>query len=258
MRIRLISIIEVARIPKREAASRETSNGPGSKEGKSKTVSNRRCNHPMPEHRACEHVPSLALLSLSLFLSSLSRATPRISHGIKPNPGQRRAGFHPPVYAVAASGSSVWTKPFIPPNFQPHRVYSTSEQLPNSQRSLSPHPVVPDHHLEQTPPGIHDQTPRAPSFLNILFTRRPTSSSSPPPVSLHHLTLCLFVSHIAPLSLSRPSRLPEHRCSSCTRQFYRRSFPSSIASLFTLHRPIALWLSHYRLFLSLIARIYLG
>lgn len=100
--------------------------------------------------------------------------------------------------------------------------------------------------------GIHDRTPGAPGFLNILFTRHPASSSSPPRVSLRCLSLYLFILH-APFSrlrlrLSIDILLPL--------QFEAALSSSDRPTLFILHRPIVRPLSS--LFLSLIARIYLG
>lgn len=97
---------------------------------------------------------------------------------------------------------SVWTGPFIPPNFQPapHRVY---RRPTSSQPWTSPLPprrlTVPDHHLEQTPSASTTEPPGVPGFLNILFTRHPASCSFAslslvaPPFSLSlHLTYTPF------------------------------------------------------------------
>lgn len=157
--------------------------------------------------------PSLSLLSLSLAVSGNSENLPRDK--TKPGPALRR--FYPLLYTRSRRA--------VPPLRLDQTVYpaelSASPSLqyvraaPNSPSVPFPHPTlpVPDHHLEQTPPGIHDQTPGAPSFLNILFTRRPL------------LPLCLLEFRCTTFRSVSSSRAflsfsvtapPEHRCCSYT------------------------------------------
>lgn len=109
-------------------------------QGGSKTVSNRRCNHPTPSaQNAHEHMPPLPLpLSLSFSLVAVSGNTENLPRD-KTKPGPAPLRFHPPIYAVAASGSSAPSGP----NRLSRRTFSLTESTvrPTSSQLLASPPL---------------------------------------------------------------------------------------------------------------------
>lgn len=121
--------------------------------GKSKMVSNRRCNRSLFERRTRRTWTRTPLS----FPPASSNAE---SHGIKPSPGRV---LFPPLYAVAASGSSAPSGPVR----LSRRTFSPAESMgvrPVSQPRTPPPPstgrlAVPDRHLEQTPSASTTERP---------------------------------------------------------------------------------------------------
>lgn len=164
----------------------------------------RRCANTT-QGRTVPCCPSRSLL-LTLSLAPSRSPSPLVpnrieSHGIKPSPGA-----FPPLYAVAESGErflrrSVWTGPFIPPNFQPRRVYgrSTSSQPSFTRRSrrhrLPPPRVGSRPPLGADTPASTTERPGAPGFLNILFTRRLLLPLRL--LELRCLSLCLIITRVS-------------------------------------------------------------
>lgn len=179
-------------MPEREAAPREASDDPGDAEVRARwsRTAGATVRYSNAAHDAREHVP-------------LFRSLPCLGQRRIPRDKTKPEPCSLPSF-IRGRGErflrSVWTGPFIPPNFQPRRVYGrpTSSQPPRIPLS-SGAPGGSRPPLGADTLGIHDRTPGAPGFLNILFTRHPASSSSPPRVSLHCLSLYLFILH-APFS----------------------------------------------------------
>lgn len=143
----------VERVPEREAAPREASDDPGDAEVRARwsRTAGATVRYSNAAHDAREHVP--------LFRSHPCLRQRRIPRDkTKPEPCSL------PSF-IRGRGErflrSVWTGPFIPPNFQPRRVYGrpTSSQPPPGSLSPPGRLAVPDHHLEQTPSASTTERP---------------------------------------------------------------------------------------------------
>lgn len=138
------------------------------------------------------------------------------SHGIKLSPGRVPSSFIRGRGGQQRFLRSVWrTGPFIPPNFQPHRVYGRPTSSQPSPSPLPPGGSRPP--LGADTPGIHDQTPGAPGlpeyfiyspprFFLFAFLSRHVAPSSSPPLHLarspSHLSVSLSLLSPKPPRLS--------------------------------------------------------